>query len=289
MRKIPVLITLLFCVICKLAAQSSEFPSDPEGRGSPPEAEKPFRIGASLGYSFSGYREETYSPVNRYLNVLTFIVDGNIEKGTFLHSFNIGFFMGNSEMKNETDAVLFRNYDPQKGEAYYRAYLPQYFSIRPYLEYALDYRLWGNDAFPGYLGGAFRTDAYMQFANHPSITGMFSLAVHGSQKWLIDSENSLILSMGFPLFGYAVRPAYAGADGALIKYVEEAPLKVITLGEVVSLHNYWAVFGDLKYHHKVNTLLSLYSGLGFEISRINFPRPRIDTIFRLNAGIAFTF
>jgi hypothetical protein len=39
----------------------------------------------------------------------------------------------------------------------------------------------------------------------------------------------------------------------------------------------------------MNALLSLYSGLGFELSRINFPRPRIDTIFRLNTGIAFAF
>jgi len=276
MRKTSILLALLFCVICKLSAQS-------------PQVEKPYRIGASLGYSFTGYKEETYSTVNRYLNTLTFILDGNIEKGKFLHSFNLGFFMGDSETKNETEAVLFRNFDPQKGEAYYRAYLPQYKFIRPYLEYALDYRLWGNDTFPGYFGGAFRADAYMQFANHPSITAILSLAAHASQKWLINSENSLTLSVGLPLFGYAVRPAFAGADGAMIKYIEESPLKVVTLGEVVSLHNYWALFGDLKYQHKVNTLLSLYSGLGFEVSRINFPRPRIDSILRLNAGIAFTF
>jgi hypothetical protein len=253
------------------------------------EKEKPFRIGASLGYSFSGYREETYAPVNRHLNALTFIIDGNIEKGNFFHSLNMGFFMGNSEMKTPATAVLSQDYDPQKGEAYYWAYLPQYLAIRAYLEYALDYRLWGNNTFPGYLGGAFRADAYMQFAHYPSITGLASLDLHGTQKWLVNAENNLVLSMGFPIFGYAIRPAYAGADGALLKYAEEDPLRVITLGEIISLHNYWAVFGDLKYHHKVNSLISLYSGLGFELSRVNFPRPRIDAIFRLNAGIAFVF
>jgi hypothetical protein len=255
----------------------------------PSETIKPFRIGASLGYSFAGYREETYSPVNRYLNNLTFIIDGNIEKDNFLHSLNIGFFMGNAEMDGGENAVLRQDYDPQKGEAYYLAYLQQYLFIRGYLEYALDYRLWGDETFPGYLGGAFRADTYMQFAHYPGITGLVSLDVHATQKWIVNSENNLILSISFPIFGYAVRPAYAGADYALIQYSSQKPWKIIKLGEIVSLHNYWAVFGDLKYHHKVNTLLSLYSGLGFELSRINFPRPRTDAIFRLNSGIVFTF
>ena len=253
------------------------------------EAVKPYRIGASLGYSFTGYRETTYSPINMYLNSLTFIIDGNIEKDKFLHSLNMGFFMGNSEKATGTSAVLGQSFDPVEREPYYTASIQQYLAIRAYLEYALNYRLWGNDTFPGYLGGSFRTDAYLQFANYPSITGLFSLGLHATQKWNINAENSLSLSIGLPFFGYAVRPPYAGADAALMKYAAESPMKIITLGEFLSLHNYWALFGDLKYHHKVNTLISLYSGLGFELSRINVPRPRIDAIFRLSSGIAFTF
>ena len=275
MYKLPVVLLLLLN-IGNVMAQS-------------PETVKHYRIGAGLGYSFSGYREETYSPVNRYLNSPSFFIDGNIEKGNFLHSLNMGFFMGNSEMGNLATAVLKQDYDPQKGEAYYLAILPPYFAIRANLEYALDHRLWGNETFPGYLGGAFRTDAYMQFANYPGITGILSLAVHASQKWLINAENNLIISISSPLLGYAVRPGYAGTDGAMMKYAEEAPLRIITLGEIISLHNYWAVFSDLKYQHKVNTSLSLYSGLGFELSRINIPRPRVDAILRLNTGIAFIF
>jgi hypothetical protein len=251
--------------------------------------EKPYRVGASLGYTFSGYREETYSPVNRYLNTLTFLVDGNIEKGKFFHSLNIGFFMGNSELESPAKAVLAWDYDPQTGTGYPWAYLPQHLAIRAYLEYALDYRLWGNQTFPGFLGGAFRADTYLQFAHYPSITVLASLDIHAAQKWIINGENVLTLSAGFPLFGYAVRPAYAGADEALIKYSSEDPMKIITLGGIVSLHNYWAFFGDLKYQHKVNSLFNLYTGLGFEISRINFPRPRIDALLRLSSGIAFTF
>jgi len=261
-----------------------------QAAAQPQERERPYRVGLSLGYSFAGYREETYSPINMFLNTLTFIVDGNIEKRNFLHSFNIGFFMDNSEMITSQTAVMSKQIDHESGEPYYFAHLPQYFAVRAYIEYALAYRLWGNDTFPGYLGGTFRTDAYMQFANYPSITGLLSLGLHATQKWIINPENSFILSFGLPFFGYGFRPAYAGADGATLKYVEEAPLKLITeLGHIVSLHNYWAIFGDLKYHHKVNQLLSLYSGLGFELSRVNIPRPRIDAVFRLNAGIAFTF
>jgi len=254
------------------------------------ESDRPYRVGVSLGNSFTGYREETYSPINMYLNALTFIVDGNIEKGNLFHSLDIGFYSGNSEMANPQTAVLFKDIDHQSGETGYFAVLPQYTAIRAYIGYALDYRLWGNDTFPGYLGGAFRTDAYLQFANYPSITGLITFGLHVTQKWIINSENSFVLSVGLPLIGYGFRPAWAGADGATLKYVEEAPLKLITeLGNFISIHNYWALFGDIKYHHRVNPLLSLYSGLGLELSRINIPRPRADAILRLSTGIAFNF
>ena len=250
--------------------------------------ETSYRIGASLAYSFSGYREETYSSVNRYLNALTYLLDGNIEKQNFLHTFNLGFFMGDSQIAAE-EAYISHELDHQTGEAFYSCINPRYLAIRGFLEYALDFRLWGNDTFPGYLGGNFRADAYLQFANYPSITGIVSLGAHVTQKWIINDENNLTFSLGVPVFGYAVRPPYAGADAALIQYASESPMKILTMGEITSLHNYWAVFCDLKYHHKVNSLIMLYSGFGFEISRVNFPRPRNDAIFRLNSGIAFSF
>ena len=282
MDKTKVLLTFMICFISAafLYAQDEIVAA---------EKLQPYRIAFSLGYSFTGYREESYSLVNMYLNALTYNLYGNIEKGSFFHSLNIGFYMGNSEMKTPPTAVLSMDYDPLVGEAYYFAHFPQYLAIRGNLEYALDYRLWGNDVFPGYLGGAFRTDAYMQFAYYPSITGAFSLGLHATQKWIINPQSRFVLSMGIPVFGYALRPAFAGADGALLQYTEENPIKIITLGEIVSFHNYWSIFGDLKYHHAVNKLLSLYSGLGFELSRFNFHRPRIDAIFRLNSGISFTF
>ena len=77
--------------------------------------------------------------------------------------------------------------------------------------------------------------------------------------------------------------------GTLILLAAENPIKVLTLGKFASLHNYWAVFGDLKYHHRINSLLSLYSGVYFELSRINIPRPRIDAILTVSTGLAFVF
>ena len=246
------------------------------------------RIGAALGYSFSGYREETYSDINRFLDTLSFHLDANIEKSAVLHSYNAGFYMGDS-LSISDKPLLMEDYDAQTGESFYTVYPSRFLAIRGFFEYALDFRLWGNDTFPGYFGGAFRADAYLQFSHYPSITGLFSLNLHATQKWIIDNDNSLTFSMGAPVFGFAVRPPYAGADAALIQYAAEQPLKILSLGEICSLHNYWALFGDLKYQHTVNSLVSLYSGLGFELSRFNFPRPRLDAILRISSGITFTF
>jgi len=265
MRKSAVVILLILSAV-SAAAQS-------------PQEERPFRIGAGLGCSFAGFRDEVESPINRYLNALTFIIDGNIERGIFFHSLNIIFFTGNSKMKS-----------PYKGYAQ-----SQYISYRGSIDYALDCRMWGNETFPGYLGGAFRVFFSFSGDNNrvdPSPpSGVFSASfdLHVSQKWIINEKNTLVLSAAYPVFGYAIRPAYAALDELWMKYLYEDQIKLLTLGKFTSFHNYWAFYGDLKYHYKFTSLFSLYSGLGFEISRVNFSRPRIEAICRLNAGVAFTF
>ena len=240
------------------------------------EKTRPYRIGTSLGYSFTGFREETDSNINRYLNTLTYLIDGIFEKGNFLHSFNLGFFTGESRTALEFE----KKYN-----------IPRYYSTRGYIEYALDYRIWGNETFPGFLGGAFRTDVYFtETLEIPRYTGIISIGVHATQKWIIDTENMLILSVSMPLLGYAIRSPYGGTDEYLQLYsIESTPLKIAGRGSFASLHNYWAVFANLTYHHKINALLSLYSGLGFELSHINVNRPRIDSILKINSGIAFHF
>ena len=249
---------------------------------------KPYRVAAGIGYSFTGYRDEVESSINRYLNTFTFMINGNIEKNNFLHSFNIDFFTGSPKMP-----------------APYRGYRQKsYNSTRVGAEYAFDCRLWGNDILPGHLGGAFRAIFHytgVDFTNPgvdvydfsaPTGVGLVSLNIHISQKWNINARNTLVFSTGYPLIGYAVRPPYAGYDDLWGKYLEEKTyLKIVTLGEFISFHNYRAFYGDLKYHYKVSALFSPYSGISFEYSRMDSPpqRPRIDAIFRINTGIAFTF
>jgi len=254
-------------------AQSNEAPEKPEVTKTPEaaKAEKPIKIGAGLGYSFLGYREETDLPLNRYMDTFNFNINGSIEKNDFYYSFNYGFLTSETnpyEIKNDDNYFTYY----QKGAVF----------IRLYAEHALDYKLWGNSVFPGYLGGAVRGDLYysaLHESYYYSLTMLCSLDIHVMQKWIISDGKQLIFSASIPFFGYAMRPPYYGLFYAPLDS-EQA---------VTSLHNYRAVFGDLKYHHKINRLLSFYSGLGFELSHITFPQQRRDVSFSINAGIAFTF
>jgi hypothetical protein len=233
------------------------------------ENTKPLRIGPGLGVAFAGYREETSLPLNRKINTITYAIDGTVEKGKLFHSFNLGFFTGKIKMAEvSSDDDFFSIY--QKETTFTRAYL----------QYALDYRLWGNQTFPGYLGGALRGDIYYNYLVQTvyfSFTGAVALNVHATQKWIINEKNALVFSAGLPLFGYARRPPFFGFGHDLTAYEDK----------LVSLHNYWAVFGDLKYHYTFNSLISFSSGLGFELSYFKFPQPRRDALLRLNVGIAF--
>jgi len=235
------------------------------------DADKPFRVGTGLGYSFTGYREETDLPLNRYLNALNFNINCNIEKNNFYYSLNFGFLSG------ENEAVELEN-----NEYFFTYYQRESAFSRLYLENALDYKLWGNRAFPGYIGGAIRGDIYytvLQQSNYYSLTMLLSLNIHVTQKWIINERNKFVFSASFPVFGYGFRPPYFG-----LLY---APLDMEQ--SITSLHNYIAIFGDLKYHYKINGLFSFYMGLGFEFSYITFPQSRKDASFSVNAGIAFSF
>jgi len=251
----------------QMFAQSSEEFSEPET----PKAEKPFRIGTGLGYTFLGYREETDLPLNRTLDNLSFNINGNIEKNNFYFTLNSSFLFG------ETNALKIKN-----NEDYYSYYQKQHKFLRIALENALDYRLWGNSIFPGYLGGALRADFYysaLEETNYYSFTIIFSSNLHATQKWIISDRQKLVFSAGIPFLGYALRPPYYG-----IFYSPNDMEKKVT-----SFHNYRAVFGDLKYHQEINKLFSFYLGLGFELSQITFPQERKDASFCMNAGISYSF
>ncbi|WP_461246185.1 hypothetical protein [Treponema sp. R6D11] len=248
-------------------AQTAEESKTPEVA----KAEKPIRLGTGLGYSFIGYREETDLPLNRYLDTVNFNMNGSVELNKFSYLFSFGFLTG------ETNPLEIKNNDD-----YFTYYQKEHIFLRLYFEHAFDYRVWGNSAFPGYLGSAIRGDLYysaLQESYYYSLTILCSFNIHVTQKWIINEKNELIFSMSIPFLGYAIRPPYYG-----LLY---APLD--SEKRVTSFHNYMAIFGDLKYYHKLNGLLSFYLGLGFELSHITFPQPRKDASFCMNTGVAFTF
>ena len=273
----PCLIFLCMVFTQNAIAQETTVQETAEQEMPAQEKERLNRIGISIGGSFGGYREETDSSINRYYNHLSYFLDADFERKNFLHNINLGFFMGENTVARKFE----EKYSPLR-----------YYSIRANIEYALDYRLWGNETFPGYFGGSFRTDAYVmtETMEIAKITALFSLGAHVTQKYIINSRHSLVLTAGMPLLGYAVRPPYPGVDEILEKHTSEGnPIKIFGLGKFSSIHNYWALFADLKYHFKLIDLLSLNVGLGFDLSRVNFPQPRIDAVFRLSGGISFTF
>ena len=297
MNKVVVLLCTIF-FICGIFAQTAsaeeselQISSDQvltneesEDKDSTQEKVRHYRIGISGGVTFAGYTEGTDTQINRYLNAPTIMLDANIDKKRFLHHINFLFFMGEAHPARKV-----RDNFPEEG----------YLSFRAAIEYALDYRLWylgGNQAFPGWLGGTFRTDFYLFLDNaariNPRISMLFSLGAHVTQKWIISPKHSLSLSLGIPLLTYAIRSPYSVLDDHLLAIVvEDALWKILGIGSFAGVHNYWAIFSDFKYHFKIIPLLSLYAGLGLEFSHIDIPkgRGRRDAATRLNAGLAFTF
>ena len=265
-----VLLIIIFTLFYTGQAAAQEEPADIPGNN------KLFTLGIGIGYSFIGYREETDLPLNRYINSLFIALEGRIERDNFLYLSNIGFFYGkNNEMEIAVDEDFFTFYQ-KKSE-----------SFKLFLESALDYKLWGSSNFPGYLGGAFRGNVYINHLPQTvyfGMTAVVSINLHVTQKWIINPGNFFIFSASVPVFGYAVRPPYYG-----LLY---SPLDMDN--RITSFHNYLAVFGDLKYQYKLNTLpavsdIFLYAGFGFELSRISFPQPRNDALIRINGGLICSF
>jgi hypothetical protein len=240
--------------------------------------EKSNFIGIGLGYSFSGYREETVVNINRYLHTFFIDIHSGFEKGPFLCSFNAGFLRGQNKA-----AMAYPVYEDElkPDGPMYEYYQTEDTFTRLFLEHALDYMLWGGRTFPGYLGGALRMDIYLiETLLNPvymNFTGLASLDVHLTQKWIINTKNELVLSLSFPVFGYAVRPHYIGFSAWPVE------------SGITSFHNYWAGFGSIKYNLSISELITLYSNINIELSRIDFPRARKDAIFQIGMGISFTY
>ena len=240
------------------------------------------QIGVGTGVSFTGYIDETNLPVSKYSNPLTYFIFGHFERGKWLHSFNVSFFWGDAKKREP-----FRGY----------IHIPCS-TIRASMDYSFNYRLFEIGFYQQYIGPAIRTIAHYTGPltgdgfNKLNPTGVFltSIDLNLGHKFIINNRNSVFFSIKFPVFGYAVRPPYAGLDELWLKYLHEGTyLKFFTLGEITGPHNYFAFLGDIRYHYKINRKFSVYSGMTFEYSFISFYRPRRDLIFTLHGGVTYLF
>ena len=199
------------------------------------------------------------------------------------------FCQPDSAMSNTT--VIYRTYDPVTGESYYDESDSRLAFHRIRLQYDLGYNVLENDKYTFYVGGNFACNAYLQFENYPSITGLLSIGPITAFRYNFNERHSILTSASMPFLGYGVRPSYAGCDALLMKYAEEDFIKILTLGNFLSLHNYQALYFDIDYKFKLAKYFSAGLGFGFEYSRIAVPKERplyyVDGCLKATATINF--
>jgi hypothetical protein len=248
-------------------------------------------ITVSVGWNIGSYKESTYARIIQKISDPKFHIGALFRRNNFLHTIKLDYMMAEPDSVLNETAVIYLDYDPVTGKPYYTPVIIPCFAHRASIEYSMLYSLSSKPDAVFSFGGAFRTDAYIQLSNYPSVTGIFSLGPSVHQSLRLSSRDVFEFQGGIPLIGWAVRPSYAGADALLMKYAEESPLKILTLGKLVSLHNYQAVFGSVDYKHSVNDLITLKLGSDIEYSRMAVPagRPRYDLSLNLRSGVLFAF
>ena len=274
--------TFLIAALCIIVLMSPLF-----GEQNKTSVDIVFRI----DWTFGCYKETTFSNISQSLLSPRFQLETSISHDNFMHKITLDYFYGKPQSSMTDTAVVYKNFDPITGETYYEAFQSKLQFHRIRAQYDLLYGLPENGKFKFYAGGSISTNVYMQFENYPSITGIVSIGPSAALDYKIDSQNSVLLSGGIPLFGYGVRPSYAGCDAKLMKYAEEDFLKVLSLGNFLSLHNYQSVFLNAEYKVQVAKNFAIGLGAGFEYSRIAVPEERplyyIDGNFNTMAVVSF--
>ena len=192
----------------------------------------------SVNFNFGCYKETTFSNISQSILSPRFQIDTKIYSGDFLHIITADYFFCRPDSAMTRTTVIYRNYDPLTGEPYYESSNSNLSFHRIRLQYDLGYDVLKNEKYSFYVGGNFACNAYLQFEN------------------------------------YGVRPSFAGCDALLMKYAEEDFIKILTLGNFLSLHNYQALYFDIDYKFKVAKYFSTGAGFGFEYSRIAIPQER---------------
>ena len=228
----------------------------------------------SINWTFGCYKETTFANISQTILSPRFQLESKIFTENMLHKITADYYFCNPKSVMTTTSVVYKNYDPISGETYYEGFKSNLAFHRIRLQYDAAYDVLKNGNYDFYVGGNFSCNAYLQFENYPSITGIISIGPASVFNYRINERNSIMLSGSMPLFGYGIRPPFAGCDAQLMKYAEEDFLKIFTLGNFLSVHNYQSVFLDFSYKLKANDWFSLGMGFDCEYSRIAEPEER---------------
>ena len=248
-------------------------------------------VAFSIDWTFGCYKETTFASISQSLLSPRFQLETTIRSNDFMHKITLDYFYAKPTSAMTETAVSYRNFDPITGESYYEAFQSKLQFHRIRVQYDLLYGVKQMNKTTFYAGGNFSTNVYMQFENYPSITGIVSLGPSGGLNYKINEQNNVSLFCALPLLGYGVRPSFAGCDARLMKYAEEDFMKILSLGNFLSLHNYQAILLNADYNIKVNKYFSLGVGGNFEYSRIAVPKERplyyLNGSFNTKATVSF--
>ncbi len=245
----------------------------------------------SINWTFGCYKETTFANISQSVLSPRFQLESKIFSENMLHKIAVDYYFCHPKSAMSTTSVVYKNYDPLSGETYYEGFKSNLAFHRIRLQYDAAYDVLKNGNYDFYVGGNFSCNAYLQFENYPSITGIISIGPTSVFNYKINERNSIMLSGSMPLFGYGIRPPFAGCDAQLMKYAEENFMKILTLGKFLSLHNYQSINLGFDYKLKATQNFSTGLGLSFEYSRIAVPKERplyyLDGSFKTMASINF--
>ena len=248
-------------------------------------------VSFSINWTFGRYKETSFANISQSLISPRFQLDTKIISGNLLHKITAEYYFSHPKSAMTQTALVYKNYDPISGESYYAGFKSNLAFHRIRLQYDAAYDILQNGKFELYVGGNFSCNAYLQFEHYPSITALVSVGPTSVLKYNINDRNSLFLTGSMPLFGYGVRPPFAGCDAQLMKYAEEDFMKILTLGKFLSIHNYQSLLLDFEYKLQASQKFSTGLGLSFEYSRIAVPKERplyyLDGSFKTMASINF--
>ena len=245
----------------------------------------------SVNWTFGCYKETTFSNISQSILSPRFQLESKIFSGNMLHKITADYYFCNPKSAMTDTAVVYKNFDPVSGETYYEGFQSNLAFHRIRLQYDAEYDLLKNEKYDLYVGGNFACNAYLQFENYPSITGLISIGPSSAFNYKINDRNSFMVTGSMPLLGYGVRPPFAGCDAQLMKYAEEDFLKILTLGNFLSLHNYQSLLLGIDYKLRATQNFSTGLGLSFEYTRVAVPKERplyyLDGSFKTMALINF--